>query len=284
MCWLFVLSISVFTLASVGCAASDNFPILIAWRVLQGFSGGTLIPSVFSAVFLLFPVSATGYCNHVRWRAGGASADRRTDRRRLDYRDLFLALAVLDQCRAWNYCGGCRRHPVAKGADAAWRSPQARCAVVDPVGDCACGAGNSAQGSADARLELRPRHGPIGDQPRKRGRLCQAHAQGVTPDRQAQRPSPTEVSRSVAFSVSYWGSASSAPFISCRFFWPSSEAIMLWRSASIMLVTGVTQLLTAPIAVALEQRVDARLLTFLGFGAVWRRSRAQRTADAGNRF
>ena len=60
MCWLFVLSISVFTLASVGCAASDNFPILIAWRVLQGFSGGTLIPSVFSAVFLLFPVSATG--------------------------------------------------------------------------------------------------------------------------------------------------------------------------------------------------------------------------------
>ena len=60
MCWLFVLSISVFTLASVGCAASDNFPVLIAWRVLQGFSGGTLIPSVFSAVFLLFPLVRQG--------------------------------------------------------------------------------------------------------------------------------------------------------------------------------------------------------------------------------
>src|SRR5271170_8267845 len=60
MCWLFVLSISVFTLASVGCAASDLFPMLIAWRVLQGFSGGTLIPSVFSAVFLLFPVRREG--------------------------------------------------------------------------------------------------------------------------------------------------------------------------------------------------------------------------------
>ncbi len=47
MCWLFVLSISVFTLASVGCAASDTFPALIAWRVLQGFSGGTLIPASF---------------------------------------------------------------------------------------------------------------------------------------------------------------------------------------------------------------------------------------------
>src|SRR5262249_28904013 len=29
--------------------------VLIAWRVLQGFSGGVLIPTVFSAVFLLFP-------------------------------------------------------------------------------------------------------------------------------------------------------------------------------------------------------------------------------------
>src|ERR1700683_4416766 len=60
MCWLFGLSVSIFTLASVGCAASDHFPMLIAWRVLQGFSGGTLIPSVFSAVFLLFPVARQG--------------------------------------------------------------------------------------------------------------------------------------------------------------------------------------------------------------------------------
>ena len=34
---------------------------------------------------------------------------------------------------------------------------------------------------------------------------------------------------------------------------------------AIMLVTGVTQLMTAPIAVALEQRVEARLLTSIGF-------------------
>ena len=34
----------------------------------------------------------------------------------------------------------------------------------------------------------------------------------------------------------------------------------------IMLVTGVAQLLMAPIAVALEQRLDARLLTAAGFG------------------
>ena len=55
MRWLFVVALSVFTVSSAGCAMSNGFPALIAWRVLQGFSGGTLIPSVFAAVFLLFP-------------------------------------------------------------------------------------------------------------------------------------------------------------------------------------------------------------------------------------
>ena len=52
---LFVLAITTFTIASAGCAISQSFSGLVAWRVLQGFSGGTLIPAVFSAVFLLFP-------------------------------------------------------------------------------------------------------------------------------------------------------------------------------------------------------------------------------------
>ncbi|MDI1363858.1 MAG: MFS transporter, partial [bacterium] len=55
MRWLFVIAITVFSLASLGCATSSGFAPLIAWRVLQGFSGGTLIPAVFSAVFMLFP-------------------------------------------------------------------------------------------------------------------------------------------------------------------------------------------------------------------------------------
>jgi DHA2 family multidrug resistance protein len=54
--WLFVGSISLFTLASIGCASSFDFATLVGFRVLQGFAGGTLIPAVFSAVFLLFPV------------------------------------------------------------------------------------------------------------------------------------------------------------------------------------------------------------------------------------
>src|ERR1700734_1078303 len=54
--WLFVAAISLFTAASIGCALSDNFSTLISFRILQGFAGGALIPAVFSAVFLLFPL------------------------------------------------------------------------------------------------------------------------------------------------------------------------------------------------------------------------------------
>src|ERR1700682_2264092 len=56
--WLFVLGIFVFTLTSVGCAFSSNFTSLVTFRVLQGFSGGMLIPAVFSGIFLLFPARA----------------------------------------------------------------------------------------------------------------------------------------------------------------------------------------------------------------------------------
>ncbi len=60
MRWLFVAAVCLFTAASAGCAQAMNFETLIAWRILQGFAGGTLIPAVFSAVFLLFPVRSQG--------------------------------------------------------------------------------------------------------------------------------------------------------------------------------------------------------------------------------
>ena len=56
--WLFVIAISVFTMTSIGCAFSSNFTSLVVFRVLQGFAGGTLIPAVFSGIFLLFPARA----------------------------------------------------------------------------------------------------------------------------------------------------------------------------------------------------------------------------------
>mgnify|MGYP005988395479 CR=1 FL=1 len=60
MRWLFVGAVTLFSVASLGCALSQDFETLIVWRVIQGFSGGTLIPAVFSAVFLLFPERRQG--------------------------------------------------------------------------------------------------------------------------------------------------------------------------------------------------------------------------------
>ena len=53
--WLFAAAVSLFTIASIGCALSGSFVVLLLFRIIQGFSGGVLIPAVFSAVFLLFP-------------------------------------------------------------------------------------------------------------------------------------------------------------------------------------------------------------------------------------
>jgi MFS transporter, DHA2 family, multidrug resistance protein len=53
--WLFVTAIFVFTLTSIGCAFSTNFASLVTFRVFQGFAGGTMIPAVFTGIFLLFP-------------------------------------------------------------------------------------------------------------------------------------------------------------------------------------------------------------------------------------
>ena len=52
---LFALATLGFVAASLACALSPNFAILIAARVVQGFFGGMLIPSVFTAVFVLIP-------------------------------------------------------------------------------------------------------------------------------------------------------------------------------------------------------------------------------------
>ncbi len=54
--WLFAVAVALFTLASSAAPSAASLPNcwFSAWR--KGFAGGVLIPAVFSAVFLLFPV------------------------------------------------------------------------------------------------------------------------------------------------------------------------------------------------------------------------------------
>ena len=51
---LLAIAIVIFTAASIGCALSNGFAMLVSFRVLQGMAAGVLMPLVFAAVFLLF--------------------------------------------------------------------------------------------------------------------------------------------------------------------------------------------------------------------------------------
>jgi len=53
--WLFTAGLIGFVAASCACAAASSYEMLFAARVVQGLFGGVLIPTVFSAVFLMFP-------------------------------------------------------------------------------------------------------------------------------------------------------------------------------------------------------------------------------------
>ncbi|QXP84405.1 DHA2 family efflux MFS transporter permease subunit [Methylococcus sp. Mc7] len=53
--YLFVLSCGGFTLTSLCCALAWNLPSMIAFRALQGFFGGAMIPTVFAVIYTLFP-------------------------------------------------------------------------------------------------------------------------------------------------------------------------------------------------------------------------------------
>jgi DHA2 family multidrug resistance protein len=52
--WLFALSAGLFTLSSVLCGFAWNIESMILFRVLQGFTGGAMVPTVFAVGFTLF--------------------------------------------------------------------------------------------------------------------------------------------------------------------------------------------------------------------------------------
>ncbi|MDD2767685.1 MAG: DHA2 family efflux MFS transporter permease subunit [Methylococcus sp.] len=58
--YLFVLSCAGFTLTSLCCALAWNLPSMIAFRALQGFFGGAMIPTVFAVIYTLFPPRQQG--------------------------------------------------------------------------------------------------------------------------------------------------------------------------------------------------------------------------------
>jgi MFS transporter, DHA2 family, multidrug resistance protein len=52
--WLFAASAGLFTLSSIACGVAWNIQSMIAFRAVQGFVGGAMVPTVFAVGFTLF--------------------------------------------------------------------------------------------------------------------------------------------------------------------------------------------------------------------------------------
>jgi DHA2 family multidrug resistance protein len=264
MRWLFVCAVSVFTLASAGCGQSDTLEALIGWRILQGFAGGTLIPAVFSAVFLLFPPRSQGLATTI---AGVAAV---------------FAPSVgpivggwLTETYSWHWLFRINIVPgvlAAIGAALTLRSAasNARCArSIDLLSLLLLAAGLTA---LQIGLKDAPTLGWLapGVATLLTGFVVCAvwfvwrtwNAACPLVELQCFRDRNFAVGCGLSFilGAGLFGSTYLMPF----FLGLVREHNAL-RIGEIMLVTGIAQLVAAPVAVYLEQRVGARTLSLFGF-------------------
>jgi DHA2 family multidrug resistance protein len=264
MRWLFVISISIFTCASIGCAASGSFAVLLAWRVLQGFSGGTLIPAVFTAVFLLFPVRLQGIATTIAGvlavlapTVGPIVGGWITET--YSWHWLFLVNVVPGLLSA---LGAARFLPVEKPAPGEIRSLN-----VISIGCMAL-----ALATLEIALKEAPQRGWLS--PLVCGLLAVSFLNGAAFVRRslghhkpfvelrtlADRTFAVGCLLSFVLGIGLFGSTYMMPV-----FLAYVRGHGAMEIGEIMLVTGIAQLATAPVAVALERKLDARLLTAIGF-------------------
>ncbi len=264
MRWLFIVSITIFTIASAGCAASTGFESLIFWRVVQGFSGGSLIPAVFSAVFLLFPEKQQGLATTI----AGVLA--------------VLAPTIgpvvggwVTETWSWHMLFLINILPGILAAVVAWqflpRSPidASELRKLDIAGLVMLAL---ALATLEIGLKEAPDRGWLSGAVVALLALSVASAAGfVTRSLKGSHPiADLTLFRernflvgcimSFALGVGLFGSVYLMPVFLA--FVRDHGALEIGR---IMLVTGATQLLVAPIAVQLDKRMDPRLLSALGF-------------------
>ena len=264
MRWLFVGAVSVFTLASIACAASGNFSTLIMFRIVQGFSGGTLIPAVFSAIFLLFPIRLQPFATMI----AGVLA--------------VLAPTVgpivggwITETYSWPWLFLINVVPGITAASVA--------TVLLPKGQpsfdqiplldlTSLGLGATALATLEIAIKEAPERGWMSPLVGALLSLCLITAFGfVFRTLRSQRPLvDLRTFRDRNFSIccllsfllgmGLFGSVYLMPV-----FLAYVRAHNAFEIGKIMLVTGVAQLAVAPLAVVLVRRVDLRLLTGLGF-------------------
>ncbi len=264
MRWLFAASIAIFTFASAGAAYATSFDQLIAWRIVQGFAGGTLIPTVFTAVFIMFPQRSQALATTI----AGVLA--------------VLAPTVGPIVGGWitsNYSWPwlflinipAGMFALLFAPVVLPRAPMAL-TLIRKLDVIALAAIAIALGSIELALKEAPERGWL-SLPVVSFAAATLVFGLVFVRRSMTRPVPIVDLKlfgdrrfaigcclSFILGIGLYGSVYLMPvFLS---FVRGHDA---FETGQIMLVTGLAQLATAPIAVALERRVDPRLLTGFGF-------------------
>lgn len=262
---LFVAAISLFSAASLGCALSDGFASLVAWRVVQGFAGGVLIPLVFTAVFLLFPLRQQTLAT----TAGGVFAV-------LAPTVGPLAGGWITETYSWHWLFLVNVAPGMVAAALAARClPAAKTDLghVRHLDVASLILMALALAALEIALKEAPQHGWSSGL--VLGLLVLSAASfAAFVRRTLGHPTPvvdltTFRDRNFALScalsfllgIGLYGSVYLMPV-----FLGFVRGHDAFEIGTIMLVTGLAQLATAPLAVQLERRLDARLLTAAGFG------------------
>ncbi len=260
----FLASICGFTGASLGCAGSTSFWSLVPWRVVQGFCGGALIPLVFSAVFLMFQWPGRGRATLVAGllamlaptlgpSVGGFITDR------YSWHWLFLINVppgvVVALLVAWTV-------DVDRPDRRAFGSVDL---VALPL---------LAVFLASLQLVLKeaPQRGWASVEMLALAALCIACGGSVI-RRSSRRPIPLidlSAFRDRNFAAGCWFSfVLGIGLYGATYLLPVFLGVIRHYDAltigEIMVVTGVAQLVMAPLATALERRADTRLLTAAGY-------------------
>ena len=261
---MFALALGGFVAASIGCAGSTSLATLIAWRVAQGFCGGALIPAVFSAVFLLFPgrrqaiaTTLAGALAVLAPTVGPVVGGWITDT--YSWHWLFLinvAPGIAAILVIWRLLP---RDPMDLGhaRHLDWAALLLMAATL---------------ASLEILLKEAPQRGWLSALALALAALCAAGGVGFV-IRTWRSPWPIvdlSTLRDRRFSLGCWLSfIFGTGLFGSVYLMPVFLGLVRLHGAfeigQVMLVTGITQLLTAPIAVQLERRVPARALSLFGF-------------------
>jgi DHA2 family multidrug resistance protein len=262
---LFASATVGFTLASLACAFSAGFGPLIVARVVQGFCGGMLIPSVFTSIFSLIPeprrVAATAIAGTFAMIAptiGPAVGGFLTET--FSWRWIFhvnIAPGIIVSAMSFYFLP--RRKPN-------WQQ-------LREIDYATIALAALFLATLELLLKEAPKRGWHGEFVTMVALICAVSgAAGLAQCLRTRFPFVDlrrfrELSFSLGCALSFiFGMGLYGSVYLLSIFLGGVRDHTPLEIGEIMMVSGAAQLLTAPIAAALETRIDARLLTVAGFG------------------